>query len=318
MKTNVGHLDTAAGVAGLIKTVLALKHREIPPSLHFQKPNPQIDFARTPFFVNRELVQWEVNGHPRRAGVSSFGIGGTNVHMILEEAPAAPPADDSRPWQLLVLSAKTEAALSARAAALADYLKQHSELNLADVAYTLQAGRTPFNHRKVVACRDPEEAIRALEAPAAKQCWTGVADLIEPSVVFMFPGQGGQHVNMARELYETEPLFHETVDYCCEQLKTHLRFDLRSVLYPSDQVTEETAAEQLKQTRVTQPALFVIEYALAKLLGNWGVHPHAMIGHSIGEYVAACLAGVFTLEGSFAPDRDTSAVNAGAAARLDA
>src|SRR6185295_9802741 len=137
VKTNIGHLDTAAGVAGLIKTVLALKHKEIPPSLHYQKPNPQIEFTGTPFFVNRELAQWESNGHPRRAGVSSFGIGGTNVHVILEEAPCAPSADISKPWQVLVLSAKTEAALSAKTTALVEHLKQHSELNLADVAYTL-------------------------------------------------------------------------------------------------------------------------------------------------------------------------------------
>jgi non-ribosomal peptide synthase protein (TIGR01720 family) len=295
VKTNVGHLDTAAGIAGLIKTVLALKHQEIPPSLHYQKPNPQIAFAATPFFVNRELVPWESNGHPRRAGVSSFGIGGTNVHMILEEAPAAQSADISKP-QLLVLSARTETALSAKTTALAEHLKQHSELNLADVAYTLQAGRTPFSHRKVVVCRDREEAIRTLEAPDAKQSWTGIASLHEPQLVFMFPGQGGQHVNMARELYATESFFRETMDYCCAQLEQHLEFDLRSILYPDDVSAEKTAADRLKQTLVTQPALFVIEYALAKLLGKWGVQPQAMIGHSIGEYVAACLAGVFTLD----------------------
>ena len=291
VKTNIGHLDTAAGVAGLIKTVLALKHKEIPPSLHYQKPNPQIEFAATPLFVNRELVQWERNGHPRRAGVSSFGIGGTNVHMILEEAPAAPSAGVSKPWQLLVLSAKTEPALSARTTALAEHLKQNPELDLADVAYTLQTGRTPFNHRKVVVCRDREEAIRTREASGTNE-WTGIANLNEQPVVFMFPGQGGQHVNMARELYKTEPFFREIVDHSCEQLE----FDLRSILYPDDVSAEDAAAERLKQTLATQPALFVIEYALARLLGKWGVHPQAMIGHSVGEYVAACLAGVFTVE----------------------
>jgi non-ribosomal peptide synthase protein (TIGR01720 family) len=296
VKTNVGHLDTAAGVAGLIKTVLALQHREIPPSLHYQKPNPQIDFSSTPFFVNRELAQWESNGHPRRAGVSSFGIGGTNVHVILEEAPPPSSADGSRLWQLLVLSAKTESALSARTTDLAEHLKQNPELNLADVAYTLQAGRTPFSHRKVVVCRDREEAISTLETPDAKQMWTGSASHDDQQVVFMFPGQGGQHVNMARELYETEPFFRETVDRCCEQLRTYLGLDLGSILYPDDASEEKAAAERLKQTLVTQPALFVIEYALAQLLGKWGVHPQAMIGHSIGEYVAACLADVFTLE----------------------
>jgi non-ribosomal peptide synthase protein (TIGR01720 family) len=295
VKTNVGHLDTAAGVAGLIKTVLALKYKKIPPSLHYQKPNPQIDFTGTPFFVNRDLAQWESNGHPRRAGVSSFGMGGTNVHVILEEAPWPAPAADSKPCQLLVLSAKTEPALAARTTALAEHLKQNPELNLADAAYTLQAGRTPFSHRRVVVCRDREEAIGALEGTHAKQSWTGVANLQDQPIVFMFPGQGGQHVNMARELYETEPFFRETTDRSCEQLRDYLGFDLRSILYPEAGSAERAAADRLKQTLVTQPALFVIEYSLAKLLGRWGVHPQAMIGHSIGEYVAACLAGVFTL-----------------------
>jgi non-ribosomal peptide synthase protein (TIGR01720 family) len=296
VKTNIGHLDTAAGVAGLIKTVFALKHKEIPPSLHYKKPNPQIDFAGSPFFVNRDLTQWDSNGHPRRAGVSSFGIGGTNVHVILEEAPLPLPADESRLWQLLVLSARTESALTTSTTALVQHLKQNPELNVADVAYTLQAGRTPFNHRKVVVCRAGEEAISILETPDTKQSWTGVASLDEQQVVFMFPGQGGQHVNMARELYVTEPFFRETIDYCCEQLEKQLGFDLRSIIYPDDVNAEESAADRLKQTLVTQPALFVIEYALAKLLSKWGVHPQAMIGHSIGEYVAACLAGVFTLD----------------------
>ncbi|HEY3581179.1 MAG TPA: type I polyketide synthase, partial [Pyrinomonadaceae bacterium] len=296
LKTNIGHLDAAAGVTGLIKTVLALQQKEIPPSLHYEKPNPQIDFAGTPFFVNRDLAQWQSNGHPRRAGVSSFGIGGTNVHVILEEAPVVSSADNSRGWQMLVLSARSEAALAAKTTALAEHLKQHSELNLANVAYTLQAGRTPFTHRKVVLCRDHEEAIKTLERTDTKQSWTGSADLNEQSVVFMFPGQGGQHVNMARELYDTEPFFREIVDGCCERLRDQLGFDLRSVLYPDEARAEEAAAERLKQTLCTQPALFVIEYALAKLLGKWGVHPQAMIGHSIGVYVAACLAGVLTLD----------------------
>jgi non-ribosomal peptide synthase protein (TIGR01720 family) len=296
VKTNIGHLDTAAGVAGLIKTILALKHKEIPPSLHYQKSNPEIEFAGTPFFVNRELTQWESNGHPRRAGVSSFGIGGTNVHVVLEEAPLPLPSDSSRLWQMLVLSARTESALATSTTALVEHLKENPDLNVVDVAYTLQAGRTPFNHRRVVVCRDREEAISALETQHAKQSWTGVGSLDEPQVVFMFPGQGGQHVNMARELYATESFFRETIDYCCEQLEKHLEFDLRSILYPDDISTEAAAADQLKQTVATQPALFVIEYALAKLLGKWGVRPQAMIGHSIGEYVAACLAGVFTLD----------------------
>ena len=206
------------------------------------------------------------------------------------------PADIPGHGNCLCCRRSTESALSASTTALAEHLKQHQELNLADVAYTLQAGRTPFSHRKVVLCRDYEEAIRTLERTDTKQSWTGSADLNEQSVVFMFPGQGGQHVNMARELYDTEPFFREIVDDSCARLRDQLGFDLRSVLYPDDARTEEAAADRLKQTLCTQPALFVIEYALAKLLGKWGVQPQAMIGHSIGEYVAACLAGVFTLD----------------------
>ena len=183
---------------------------------------PRSILLSTPFFVNRELAQWKSNGHPRRAGVSSFGMGGTNVHLILEEAPPPLPVGESQSWQMLVLSARTESALATSATALAEQLKQNPELNLADIAYTLQAGRTPFSHRKVVVCRDHEEAIRTLEARDAKQSWTGVADLDKQAVVFMFPGQGGQYVNMAWELYATETFFRETVDRSCEQLKNYL------------------------------------------------------------------------------------------------
>jgi len=285
VKTNFGHTDAAAGVAALIKTVLALKHRLLPPSLHFEQANPQIDFAKSPFYVNTTLSEWKIEGTPRRAGVSSFGIGGTNAHVILEEAPTqAPSGSTSRPWQLLVISAKTPSALETATARLARYLDQHQDVKFADVAYTLSQARRAFKHRRMLVCQNLEEARTELGS-------TGDAQE-QRTVVFMFSGQGAQYVNMALELYQHEPSFREQVDFCSEYLKPHLGLDLRQVLY--EQSSE--ASQQLNQTAITQAALFVIEYALAKLWMAWGVYPEAMIGHSIGEYVAACLSGVFSLE----------------------
>ena len=299
VKTNIGHLDAAAGVTGLIKTVLALKHKLIPPSLHFEEPNPQIDFTNSPFYVNTTLSEWQAGQTPRRAGVSSLGIGGTNAHMILEEAPTVAASGSSRPWQLLVLSAKTSSALETATASLAAHLKQHPDLNPADVAYTLQVGRKAFDHRRVVVCQNLDDGVKALDSPNSQRVLTHFQEKRDRSIVFMFPGQGAQYVNMALELYQTEPIFREQVDSCAELLKPHLGLDLRHVLYPSEEQTEQ-AVQQLKQTFITQPALFVIEYALARLWMAWGVRPQAMIGHSIGEYVAACLAGVFSLEEALA------------------
>jgi acyl transferase domain-containing protein/acyl carrier protein len=299
VKTNIGHLDTAAGVAGLIKAILALKHAQIPPSLHFERPNPQIDFAHSPFYVNTRLSAWETNGTPRRAGVSSFGIGGTNAHVILEAAPQAEPSDAERPWRLLTFSAKTSAALDKMTANLAAYFRQHPDLNPADAAHTLQVGRRTFERRRMLVCRDLDDAINVLESGDPARLLNGAHEPQERSVVFLFPGQGAQYPNMARELYECEPAFREQVDTCCTALEPHLGLDLRHILFPSAQQTE-AAAEQLNQTAITQPALFVIEYALARLWMAWGVRPRAMIGHSIGEYVAACLAGVLTLEDALA------------------
>ncbi|MBW4685861.1 MAG: SDR family NAD(P)-dependent oxidoreductase [Komarekiella atlantica HA4396-MV6] len=294
LKTNIGHLDAAAGVAGLIKTVLALKYKQIPPSLHFEQPNPQIDFANSPFYVNNKLAEWKTDKHPRRAGVSSFGIGGTNAHVILEEAPICITKESiSRPWQLLVISAKTQTALESATTNLANYLAEHPDTNLADVAHTLQVGRRNFSHRRVLLCQDIPDAIKTLTAPNQQRVLSNFSEIHNHSIVFMFPGQGAQYVNMGRELYATESVFRQQVDECCELLKPHLKLDLRDIIYPS---TVETTQEQLKQTSLTQVALFVIEYALAKLWMAWGVHPQAMIGHSIGEYVAACISGVFSLE----------------------
>ena len=298
VKPNIGHLDAAAGVAGLIKAILALEHGEIPPSINFERPNPQLELERTPFYVNNRLAPWKTDG-PRRAGVSSFGLGGTNVHAVLEEAPQPQPTSPSRPWQLLPLSAQTEAALETMTANLVDHLMQHPELDLADVAYTLQVGRRPFEHRRVAVCRDLEEAITLLGMPEPKRVPTAVTESQERPVAFLFSGQGAQYVDMGRELYETEPTFRQAVDDACRLLEPHLGQDLRRWLYPSPEEAEQ-AQEMLRQTALTQPALFVIEYALAQLWMEWGVQPEAMLGHSIGELVAACLAGVFSLEDGLA------------------
>jgi acyl transferase domain-containing protein/acyl carrier protein len=295
VKTNIGHLNTAAGVAGLIKTVLALKHRTLPPSLHFEQPNPQIDFADSPFYVNAKLSEWKRGRTPLRAGVSSFGIGGTNAHVVLEEAPASSSSRSRRPSYVLPLSAKTGAALEQATANLAQYLKRNPHVSLSDVGYTLQLGRRVFEHRRMLVCRDVEEAVRALEAPSEGRALTSVQEHSARPVVMMFPGQGTQHVNMGRELYLTEPTFREQVDLCAELLKPQLGLDVRNVLYPAEGGAQPSPSP-LDQTRLAQPSLFVVEYALARLWMEWGVRPAAMIGHSIGEYVAACLAGVLTLE----------------------
>jgi acyl transferase domain-containing protein len=294
VKTNLGHLDAAAGATGLIKTVLMLQHKKLPPSLHFKRPNPKIDFENSPFYVQSNLAEW-ASDTPRRAGVSSFGIGGTNAHVIVEEAPEREHALDERPHKLLVLSAKTESALEKVTDNIARYLEENADVNLSDVAYTLQAGRRAMEHRRTLVCRDRDDALRALTTRDPQRLFTSSDRSRFRPVMFMFPGQGSQHVNMALELYRDEPYFKRLVHECSEILARWLDFDLRGLLYPADAKTDE-ASEKLTQTQFTQPALFVIEYCLARLWMHWGIQPEAMIGHSLGEYVAACLAGVFTLE----------------------
>jgi len=289
VKTNIGHADTAAGIAGLIKTVLALKHRQIPPSLHFEQPNPQIDFANSPFFVNDRLREWETpDGTPRYAGVSSFGVGGTNAHVILAEAPAQEAGGPSRPLQLITLSAKTGTALETATENLAARLSCDNELPLADVAYTLNQGRQSFAYRRTLVCSDSADAARQLsEALPSYQ-----APERARGVVFLFPGQGSQYFGMTHDLYRTEAVFREHIDHCADILEPHLDQDLRDLLYHDDGQNDA----RLEQTALTQPALFAVEYALARQWMAFGVQPQAMAGHSVGEYVAACLAGVFSLE----------------------
>jgi acyl transferase domain-containing protein/acyl carrier protein len=312
LKTNVGHLDRAAGVAGLIKTVMTLKHGLIPPTLHFQAPNPEIDFASSPFFVNAQLRPWTRGATPRRAGVNSLGMGGTNAHVIVEEAPQAEPSSPAHPWQLLVWSAKTETALQAATRNLQTYFQEHREVNLTDVAYTLQRGRAAFAHRHILVCHEGEDAIARLGDDAG-QLLTSCQERRDRKVAFLFPGVGEQTAGLTRELYETEPGFRETVDNCCALVKRLCNLDLASVLYPENTHEESVsspgtrllaglgrsavaARPVIRRVDLAQPAVFVLEYALARLFMQWGIAPQAMLGYSLGEYVAACLAGVFSLE----------------------
>jgi acyl transferase domain-containing protein/thioesterase domain-containing protein/acyl carrier protein len=295
LKTNIGHLDTAAGVASFIKAVQALKHKQLPPSLNFEKPNPMIDFENSPFYVNARLQDWKTNGTPRRAGVSSLGVGGTNAHIVLEEAPELDASGESRHVQLLMLSAKSGTALDNMSANLVAYFRKHPDINLADAAYTLQVGRQHFNHRRIVAVHDVEDAINALESRDAKRVISHSISEQEPSVVFMFAGGGAQYPNMGRELYETEPVYRDTVDECLRLLKNYLKDDLKPLMFP-DEAHLEQAASTLERATYALPALFITEYALAKLWMSWGVQPAAMTGHSLGEYTAACLAGVMSLK----------------------
>jgi amino acid adenylation domain-containing protein len=296
VKSNIGHLDAAAGAAGFIKTVLALYHRMIPPTLNFAVPNPEIDFENSPFIVNTEPVEWTNHKYPLRAGVSSFGIGGTNAHVILEERPdGLSPGSGGRgsqEYRLILLSAGTEAALERNTHRLVGFLKENPGINLADAAFTLQAGRKPFAHRRMAVCRDEAEAIAALSAGNSKKVRTHRLTIDqEPAVVFMFSGLGSQYVNMGYGLYRDEPVFREEMNRCFDILGPLLDYDLKAALYPGG-----TSEKDINRPDIVQPVIFVFEYALAKLLMTWGISPHAMIGYSFGEYTAACTAGVFSLE----------------------
>ncbi|MBK9945448.1 MAG: acyltransferase domain-containing protein [Kouleothrix sp.] len=296
VKTNIGHLDAAAGIAGLIKTVLALKHAQIPPSLHFHQPNPQIDFAASPFYVNAQLAAWPAGPTPRRAGVSSFGIGGTNAHVVLEQAPPAPPSPPAPPHQLLLLSARSPSALDQATAALATALAT-TTAPLADIASTLQCGRRAFPYRRALVGADPATLARQLTHP--ERLPIAHAPATPPPVALLIPGQGAQHPGMTRTLYATAPVFRATVDTCAALLQPHLACDLRTLLYPPPHQAAAAAA-QLDQTALTQPAVFTVCYALAQQWLAWGLRPTALLGHSLGEFVAACLAGVFHLPDALA------------------
>lgn len=293
-KSNFGHLSCAAGAAGLIKATLVLERGAIPPTVHYTEPNPAIDFRSSPFYVPTELTPWPRNGTPRRAGVSSFGVGGTNAHVVVEEAPPREAPVERRTHQVLTMAARTTAALDAMCTRLAEHLDAHPELDLADVAFTLHTGRRAFKYRRalVVGSDDRQRVIDRLRAPDTLPAIEADADR---RVVFMFPGQGAQYPGMARGLYEREPVVREAIDRCTRVLKAPLGTDLRRLIFPTSRQASR-AAEELKDTRWAQPALFTVAYAVARLWQSWGVKPAAMIGHSVGEYVAATLAGVIDLE----------------------
>ncbi|WP_328853115.1 SDR family NAD(P)-dependent oxidoreductase [Micromonospora globbae] len=292
VKSNIGHLSQPSGIVSVIKTVLAMEHGLIPPTINYETPNPAIDFADTPFYVANTLTKWDTDGGPRRAGVSSFGIGGTNAHVVLEQAPAAyGAARRVRPAQLLHVSAQTPTALDAALQRLAAHLDGAADAGpeyLADVAHTLRVGRREYPHRAAVVATDLPDAVAALANPRRVQ--RGVAEGA-PRLAFLFSGQGAQYAGMGAQLYAEEPGFAATVDECAELLRPELGLDIRDLILGRD----PQAGEKLTETRYTQPALFVVEYALARLWQDAGARPAAMIGHSIGEYVAATVAGVLTL-----------------------
>ncbi len=295
VKTNIGHTDTAAGVAGFTKAVLALENKLIPASLNFSRPNPEIDFENSPFYVQSERKKWEAGDISRRASVSSFGLGGTNAHVVLEEAPEPEPAAAARPWNLLVWSARTPEALEKMTVNLLRHLKTRPQDSIADIAWTLQVGRRIFPHRKMLVCRDAQDAIKALEAGAVDRLLVSCREREAGPVAFAFPGQGPQYINMGRRLYAHERVFRENVDHCAEILKPLLGRDIREILFSAPEEAEK-AAGPLDRIEFTTPILFTVEYAVAQLWLAWGIVPAGMIGHSTGEYAAACVAGVFSVE----------------------
>ncbi len=289
VKTNVGHLTGAAGIAGLLKTVQAMQNQEIPPSLNFQTPTPEIDFANAPVYPNPTLVPWETSEEtPRLAGISSFGLGGTNAHVILQEAPEVEPSDDTDEPQLIVLSAKTAAALATATQQLAAHLRQHPELNLADVAYTLQVGRQPFAHRRLLSATTTAEALAALE----KQQYTSQTVPLQtaPALTFICTG-AGVVTNTARELYEANPMFRQQIESCAVLLRPYLGTDLRTLLYPIDPHNSNS----LSPRAVATAAAFAVEFALAKTWEAWGILPESVLGVGSGEITAAVLAGTISL-----------------------
>lgn len=298
-KTNIGHLDIASGVTGLIKTIQQLQYEQIPSLLHFKTANPKIDFAQSPFFPVTKTIEWKRGEEPRRAGVSSFGVGGTNAHVIVEESPITEASSPSRACQLLIISAKSDLALQKMTENLATHLLTHPGQSLGDVAFTLQKGRKSFAWRRALVVQDAADAISKLRLGDPKTLFSSTSPEIEPSVVFLFPGQGAQYVDMGRGLYETEPVFRSEIDRCAEILRQHLDTDIRATLYPGP-ADRKLAEARINDTSITQPVIFAVEYSLAKLWLSWGIKPSVLIGHSIGEYVAAVLAETFALENALA------------------
>jgi len=296
VKTNFGHLDTAAGIAGMIKAVLSLEHGQLVPILNFEAPNPELQLDKTPFFVNQELRPWTADG-PRRACVNSLGVGGTNAHLVLEQAPeTTPPVREGRPYELLQLSARTKGALDDASARLASHLRDNPEQALADVAYTLHAGRRAFQWRRVLAAGDSAEAAALLESGDARRVFTHSAGSGVSSCVFMLPGGGAQYADMGKGLYASEPVYREHVDRGLAALLERTGTDLRPLLMLDDDANADDANRELHRPSLQLPAIFIVEVALARLWMSRGIEPDALIGHSMGENTAAHLAGVLTYE----------------------
>lgn len=296
VKGNVGHLNHASGISGLIKVVMSLENEQLPPSLNYHTPNPNIDFAHSPFHVNVALAAWPRGDRPRRAGINAFGIGGTNAHVIVEEAPpAAPSVGRRRRWSLLPVSSKSAGGREAMLRTHAAHLRAHSDVRIEDVAYTLSFGRTQHRHMSFTVCRDANEAAEAMETGNRQTVLTGEWAPRDRRIAFMFPGQGTQHLRMGLALYHEEPLFRASLDTCLEAVEAASGIDLRAVLFPAEGAGEAAEAE-LRKTSMAQPAIFAVSYALYTLWRSWGIAPVAMIGHSIGELVAACAANVLSLD----------------------
>lgn len=294
IKSNMGHLTAASGVAGFIKTTLALYHKQIPASINFRNPNPNIDFKNSPFYVNDSLREWK-SANKRIAGVSSFGVGGTNLHVVLEEYPkTSQKSSDGRSVQVISWSAKTSSARDAYAKKLSDFISANPDTNLADISYTLQTSRENFSSRRFLIANDNKEALEKLAATTVSSSEAKQLQESTSEIIFMFPGQGSQSVNMGRDLYQNEPVFRKAVDECATILTSYMDEDILDVIYPKNNDTG--SEDKINNTYYTQPAMFVIEYAMAKLWMSWGIQPTGFIGHSIGEFVAAHLAGVFSLE----------------------
>ncbi|NES81103.1 MAG: SDR family NAD(P)-dependent oxidoreductase [Moorea sp. SIO2B7] len=309
VKTNIGHTEGAAGIAGLLKLVLQLQHQQIAPSLHFNQPNPYINWSQLPVKVSTQLTPWQTNGKSRIAGVSSFGFSGTNAHIVLEEAPAEVRSQKSevgsediaeRPIHILTLSAKTEKALEDLVSNYQKHLETYPDFAVADVCYTANTGRKHFKNRLAVIASDQKElAEKLLDQKTGKEvvglsCGEFDSGSASSKLAFLFTGQGSQYVDMGKQLYETQPTFRQALERCDQILQPYLEYPLLEVIFPKD--VQKSTSNLLDQTGYTQPALFAIEYALFKLWESWGIKPTVVMGHSVGEYVAATVAGVFSLE----------------------